>query len=131
MQKRMSMSSAFLVSTLFASAAAAQTTPSLGELASKSRSKAASPTQATPAPTNTPTNADDAGRVDKVATLLSTSTLEWTKTSDATWVTKYVGNNLADITVTLSVVQDIAVVQSIVAPKVKLDGDQLVALLKA
>lgn len=65
-----------------------------------------------------------------IATILSNSTLEWTKASDTSWSTDFKGDHLGTVTVFVSIVGDLVITETIVAASAKLNAEQTTALLR-
>jgi hypothetical protein len=68
------------------------------------------------------------GTLSKMATILSNSTLQWTKASDTSWTTDFKGEHL--VTVFVSIVGDLVISQSVVTTGAKLTSDQTAGLLR-
>jgi S1-C subfamily serine protease len=66
----------------------------------------------------------------RMAALLAASTLEWTKNGETNWSTSYKGKSLPMVTVSVSLIGDLVVCQSVAATAPKLSVEQMAALLK-
>ena len=105
-----------------------QSRMTLAELAAKFPPDTDSDTQDT-VTTTVPAGISPAAPTE-IATILSSSTLQWTKASDTSWTTEFKGDHLATVTVFVSIVRDLVISQSVVAASAKLTAEQTAALLR-
>ena len=106
-----------------------QSRMTLAELAAKLR-RTPTATQRPPSRRRPRRQASALPRSPQVATILSNSTLPWTKASDTSWTTDFKGDHLATVTVFVSIVGDLVISQSVVATSAKLTAEQTAALLR-
>jgi len=80
--------------------------------------------------TTTASTSINPGTLTRIATILSDSSLPWTKATDTSWTTEFKGDHRATVTVFVSIVGDLVISQSVVATSAKLSTAQTAALLR-